>query len=72
MTSGGKKRTSWALVVVGNFNGVVGYAVGKGADKAAAVEKATRRAHGNLVYIPRCEDRTGTHCHGFHVLLTTC
>ena len=50
-----------ALVVVGNGDGVVGFATGKGKDVAMAVEKAYSRASRSLVYIERFENSTIFH-----------
>ena len=44
-----------ALVVVGNGDGVVGFATGKGKDVSLAVEKAYARASRSLVYVERFE-----------------
>ena len=38
-TKGGKKRTVSALVVVGNGNGMAGFAVGRGEELRAAIRK---------------------------------
>ncbi|KAJ1548015.1 28S ribosomal protein S5, mitochondrial [Cladochytrium tenue] len=57
-TSGGKIRTSSALVVVGNGNGLAGYGEGRGKDNAAAILKATRVATKNMVPVARFEHRT--------------
>ena len=58
VTKGGKSRTLYALVVVGNGNGVAGYGEGRGLDGSSAVAKATRLAIKNMRYIDRYDGRT--------------
>jgi len=60
-TKAGKKRTISCLVVVGNGNGVVGYAVGRAEETVDAVRKAKNKAVQVLQYIPRYEDHTVYH-----------
>ncbi|CAI8015263.1 28S ribosomal protein S5, mitochondrial [Geodia barretti] len=60
-TKGGKKRTVSALVVVGNGNGMAGFAVGRGDEIKAAIRKAKNRAVNYLQFIPRCEGHTIYH-----------
>lgn len=58
-TAKGKIRSNFAIVMVGDKNGMVG--VGQGKDRsemAGAVRKAHWNAVKNLTYIPRFEDRT--------------
>ena len=61
VTKGGGLMNFTALVVVGNGDGVVGFATGKGKDVAMAVEKAYSRASRSLVYIERFENSTIFH-----------
>lgn len=49
--AGGKRMRFRAAVVVGNKKGQVGIGVGKGADVAMAVDKATRQARKNLINV---------------------
>ncbi|MFA6028148.1 MAG: 30S ribosomal protein S5 [Patescibacteria group bacterium] len=49
--AGGKRMRFRAAVVVGNKKGQVGIGVGKGADVAIAVDKATRQAKKNLINV---------------------
>jgi small subunit ribosomal protein S5 len=48
---GGKRLSFSAAVVVGNKNGVIGYAVGKANEVPAAIDKAARKAMKNLVKV---------------------
>lgn len=52
VTEGGKKMKIRAFVVIGNFQGKVGYAVAKGGDPAEAVAKAKKLAEKNLITVP--------------------
>ncbi|KAJ3217089.1 28S ribosomal protein S5, mitochondrial, partial [Clydaea vesicula] len=57
-TGGGKKRSIWAMVVVGNGNGSAGYGEGRALDSANAVQKATKDAQKNMITIERFDNRT--------------
>jgi small subunit ribosomal protein S5 len=48
---GGKRLSFSAAVVVGNKNGLVGYAIGKSNEVPAAIDKAARKALKNLVQV---------------------
>lgn len=48
---GGKRLSFSAAVVVGNKNGLVGYAIGKSNEVPAAIGKAARKALKNLVQV---------------------
>src|SRR3990167_2516845 len=56
VTAGGKRFNFRATVVVGNHNGRVGLGVAKGADTAAAIEKATRAAKKKAIQISLTEN----------------
>ncbi|RUS22138.1 ribosomal protein S5, C-terminal domain-containing protein [Endogone sp. FLAS-F59071] len=58
MNSKGKQPSMYALVVVGNGDGLAGYGEGKDDEAARAVRKATNRAIKNLRYFERYDDRT--------------
>jgi len=50
---GGRRFAFSALVVVGDRNGSVGIALGKGREVSVAISKAFRKARKNMVAIPR-------------------
>jgi len=50
---GGRRFAFSALVVVGDRNGSVGIALGKGREVSAAIAKAFRKARKSMVLIPR-------------------
>ncbi|KAI9310000.1 ribosomal protein S5, C-terminal domain-containing protein [Dichotomocladium elegans] len=58
MNGKGKQPSMYALVVVGNGNGLAGYGEGKDEEAARAVLKATNKAIKNLRYFERYDDRT--------------
>lgn len=58
VNSGGKIRSTSALVVVGNMNGKAGFGLGKGQDSGSAILKAVEQAKKNMIDIPRLENRT--------------
>ena len=60
-TRAGKKRTVSCLVVIGNGNGVAGFAVGRGEEMLTAIRKAKNRAVNSLQFIPRYDNRTIYH-----------
>lgn len=49
MTSGGRKRSQRAIVVVGNGNGAAGFAVGKGQNGISALKKVSEGAYQNII-----------------------
>ncbi|XP_053315320.1 28S ribosomal protein S5, mitochondrial [Spea bombifrons] len=57
----GRKKTVSALVVVGNGNGVAGFAIGKASDRMVALRKAKNRAVHYLHYMERYKDHTIYH-----------
>ena len=58
VNSGGKLRSISALVILGNGNGAGGYGIGRAPDVASAIQKATKIAEKNMVYIDRFDRRT--------------
>ncbi|KAI8983457.1 ribosomal protein S5, C-terminal domain-containing protein [Pilobolus umbonatus] len=58
MNGKGKQPSMYALVVVGNGNGLAGYGEGKDEEVSRAVRKATNRAIKNLRYFDRYDNRT--------------
>ncbi|KAG0229998.1 28S ribosomal protein S5, mitochondrial [Actinomortierella wolfii] len=68
MTTAGKVPSMYAMVVVGNGQGIAGYGEGKDDEVARAVRKATNRALRNLQVFDRYDDRTIYHDidHKFH------
>mgnify|MGYP001592699947 CR=1 FL=1 len=52
VVAGGKRMRFRATVLVGNGKGKIGFALGKGADVAAATGKAFRRARKDLLTVP--------------------
>ncbi len=52
VTTGGKKLSFSALVVVGNGKGKVGYALGKANEVIDAIRKGLMKARQNMVWIP--------------------
>ena len=61
VTKGGSLQRFSALVVVGNGNGVVGWAMGKAPEVGVAIEKAYARASRSLFYFERFEGHTIFH-----------
>ncbi|XP_028982985.1 28S ribosomal protein S5, mitochondrial [Betta splendens] len=57
----GRKRSISCLVAVGNGNGAAGFALGKAADRNAALRKAKNRAIHYLFYIERYNNHTIYH-----------
>ncbi|KAG2232207.1 ribosomal protein S5, C-terminal domain-containing protein [Thamnidium elegans] len=58
MNGKGKQPSMYALVVVGNGNGLAGYGEGKDEEASRAVRKATNRAIKNMRYFDRYDNRT--------------
>ncbi|KAI9476303.1 MAG: ribosomal protein S5, C-terminal domain-containing protein [Benjaminiella poitrasii] len=58
MNGKGKQPSMYALVVVGNSNGLAGYGEGKDEEASRAVRKATNRAIKNMRYFDRYDRRT--------------
>ena len=58
VTSGGKKRSVWALIIVGDENGSAGFGEGRALDPQGAIAKATQNAIKDMTKIPRLDNRT--------------
>ncbi len=52
VTKGGKRMRFRATVLIGDHKGRVGYGIGKGADVALSVGKATRAARKKMITVP--------------------
>ncbi|CAG8559622.1 20790_t:CDS:2 [Dentiscutata erythropus] len=67
-TAKGRVVSMYALVVVGNGDGVAGFGEGKHEESPTAIKKATNQAIKNLRYFERYDDRTIFHDieHKFH------
>ncbi len=61
VTKGGSLQRFSALVVVGNGEGVVGWAMGKAPEVGAAIDKAYARAARSLFFFERFEGHTIFH-----------
>jgi hypothetical protein len=61
VTKGGSLQRFSALVVVGNCDGVVGWAMGKAPEVTVAIDKAYARASRSLFYFERFEKHTIFH-----------
>lgn len=57
----GRSRRQSAFVVVGNKNGLGGFAMGKSIDGRVALRKAKNRAGQKLMHIPICDNHTVFH-----------
>jgi small subunit ribosomal protein S5 len=61
VVAGGKRLSFSAMVVVGDGNGHVGCALGKGVDVRSAIDKGVRKAKKNIIEVPI---KNGTIPHG--------
>ncbi|KAI3834530.1 hypothetical protein MKW92_015106 [Papaver armeniacum] len=61
VTKGGNFLKYTAMLVYGNYNGVIGFAKGKGTTAPIALQKAYERCFQNLHYVERHEEHTITH-----------
>lgn len=59
--AGGRRFNFSLVVVIGDHKGRVGVGLGKGADTALAIEKATRDAQKHLITIPRTDTHSIPH-----------
>jgi small subunit ribosomal protein S5 len=59
--AGGRRFNFSIVVVIGDRKGRVGVGLGKGADTALAVDKATRDAKKHLITIPRTKSNSIPH-----------
>lgn len=57
----GRSRRQMAFVIVGNKNGLAGFAMGKSPDARVALRKAKNRAAQKLIHIPLCDGHTVFH-----------
>jgi small subunit ribosomal protein S5 len=58
VTTGGRRMSFRATVLVGNRKGQIGVGLSKGADVTIAVSKASREAYKSLVKVPLTKDNT--------------
>lgn len=59
--AGGRRFSFSVVIVIGDRKGRVGVGIGKGADTALAIDKATRDARKHLVTIPRTKSGSIRH-----------
>jgi len=55
VTAGGKQMRFRVVIVVGNKNGKIGFGVAKGRDVEQAVNKATKKAKRDIIFVPFAE-----------------
>lgn len=63
VTKGGKVQSFAALVITGNYEGVVGFGKGKSSEIGPAIDKASLKALNNLHYFERFQGHTIFHEH---------
>lgn len=61
VVAGGRRFSFSAVVAIGNKKGAMGVGIGKGADTALALEKATRHARKNLIRVVLTKNNSITH-----------
>lgn len=61
MQSMGKQRTHKCIVIVGNGNGLMGFARGRSSDARSALKQAKNKAVKSLTYFERFEEHTVLH-----------
>lgn len=59
--AGGRRFSFSVTIVIGDRKGRVGVGIGKGADTALAIEKATRDARKHLITVPLTKNRSIAH-----------
>jgi small subunit ribosomal protein S5 len=59
--AGGRRFSFSVTIVLGDRKGRVGVGIGKGADTALAIEKATRDAKKHIITVPLTKDSSITH-----------
>lgn len=59
--AGGRRFNFSVTIVIGDKKGRVGVGLGKGADTALAIEKATRDAKKHMITVPRTESNSISH-----------
>ena len=59
--AGGRRFSFSVVIVLGDRKGRVGVGIGKGADTALAIEKATRNARRNIITVPLTKDNSISH-----------
>lgn len=59
--AGGRRFNFSAALVLGDKKGMVGIGLGKAADTALAIEKATRAAKRNMIHVPLTKNRSIKH-----------
>jgi small subunit ribosomal protein S5 len=58
VVAGGRRFSFRAAIVLGDRKGKVGFGLGKGADTALAIEKATRDAKKNMIHVRLTKDNS--------------
>ncbi|HRU49999.1 MAG TPA: hypothetical protein P5155_00690 [Candidatus Absconditabacterales bacterium] len=58
VTTGGRRMSFRAIILVGNKKGKIGLGLSKGADVTSAVKKASNEAYKNMFYVPITKDKS--------------
>ena len=61
VVAGGRRFSFRAAIVLGDRKGRVGFGLGKGADTSLAIEKATRDAKKNMIFVTLNKDNSISH-----------